>query len=139
MAAIHEEKRGGRILRVAFALTRAAGSGLVAWDRQRQRHIVERAASLEEGVSALLAHRVRRDRIAERIARAYAMIGVAISPDPASALDGIERLPDGSYRLEFDSHISTGTEGEVWRASDKKLCRVVAAKFVRPELAAGAR
>jgi tRNA A-37 threonylcarbamoyl transferase component Bud32 len=123
------------VLRVALALVDAARGGFLEWDRQRQTNIAERATSRDEGMKALTKHRERTKRLVQYFVRAYSLVGIAADVDPVASLAGIERLANATDRFLLANRLGSGNDGEVWEASDRKLHRNVAVKFLHERAA----
>jgi serine/threonine-protein kinase len=55
--------------------------------------------------------------------------------DTQGPTNGVERFVDDQHRYRFESRIATGGMGEVWRATDTMLGRLVAIKVLKSEYA----
>ena len=82
--------------------------------------------ALRAEVEALLAEEARAE-VLDKPAVAYVAAAFAVAPLQS------ERLLD---HFQLAERIGTGGMGEVWRAKDTRLDRVVALKFLPPEFAA---
>ena len=74
-------------LSYAFTGLRAANEGFIAYDADRQRHIVAEATSLEDGQAKLQAYRARREKYLQALIVAGSALTVAaLDPTPANLL-----------------------------------------------------
>ncbi len=129
----------GRVLDLGLSIVNAARDGFIAWDKRYQHGLVQSAKSRDEARLALERYRKRREKVIAYFLRVYALIGIAADQDPVAQLAGVPRLPDGTDRFELGNRVGGGSEGEVWEASDRKLNRTVAMKFLHEDVVFEAR
>ncbi len=66
-----------KTLRATFVGVNTARDGFLTWDKQEQDHIVQRAASVEEGTAQLTAHTQRIQPVVEGFTIVYEALALA--------------------------------------------------------------